>query len=348
MKKIFTLIAVAFVALSVNAKYQLDLSDLSSGWGATYDAATKTITYEAGAWGGKGWMMSGFDAETQQIVDPFDFSAYDYVVVEIEESSLKANLVAEYTDGVTLNDEKNGMKSVSNSSKAEDPKSTLLAVALDKAQKYLLQIYIQNQTWQSAEPNNPSGTITIVDAYLATEAEYQAAKEADANKEKTNVLEEGTTQELAAGGYGWYGTWRGLNVENYNTLVFEIASVSGKCKATVQGTQDAEVIFDPTTEPRVYTLDISSWTTLGQYAYKNLNKPDDTETETYAESDIASTTIVVTRVYLTNKSVSDIETGIHGVTYTRPQSDAIYNLAGQKVSAQYKGVVIKNGKKVIQ
>ena len=109
MKKIFTLIAVAFVALSVNAKYQLDLSDLSSGWGATYDAATKTITYEAGLWGGKGWMMSGFDAETQQIVNPFDFSAYDYVVVEIEESSLKANLVAEYTDGVTLNDEKNGI-----------------------------------------------------------------------------------------------------------------------------------------------------------------------------------------------------------------------------------------------
>lgn len=152
MKKVFTLIAVAFMALSANAKYQLDLSDLVSGWGATYDAATKTISYEAGAWGGKGWMFTGFDGETKKAVDPFDFSAYDYVVIEIEESSLKANLVAEYTDGETLNDEGNGLKSIGSSNKAEDPNTTLLAVALDKSQKYLLQIYIQNQTWQSATP----------------------------------------------------------------------------------------------------------------------------------------------------------------------------------------------------
>lgn len=66
MKKVFTLIAVAFMALSANAKYQLDLSDLVSGWGATYDAATKTISYEAGAWGGKGWMFTGFDGETKK------------------------------------------------------------------------------------------------------------------------------------------------------------------------------------------------------------------------------------------------------------------------------------------
>lgn len=348
MKKIFTLIAVAFMALSANAKYQLDLSDLVSGWGATYDAATKTISYEAGAWGGKGWMFTGFDGETKKAVDPFDFSAYDYVVIEIEESSLKANLVAEYTDGETLNDEGNGLKSIGSSNKAEDPNTTLLAVALDKSQKYLLQIYIQNQTWQSATPNNPSGTITLVDAYLATEAEYQAAKDADAKKEKTNVLEESTTQELAAGAYGWYGTWRGLNVENYNTLVFEIASVSAPCKVSVQGTENAEVQFEPSTEPRVYTLDISSWTTLGQYAYQNLNKPDDTETQQYTEADIKATTIVVTRVYLTNKSESEIASGIQGPTSVKVQSNAIYNLAGQKVNAQYKGVVIKNGKKIMQ
>jgi hypothetical protein len=32
----------------------------------------------------------------------------------------------------------------------------------------------------------------------------------------------------------------------------------------------------------------------------------------------------------------------------RKSDDAIYNLAGQKVSASYKGLVIKNGKKMIK
>lgn len=349
MKKFFTLIAVALVALSANAKYQFDLSDLTSGWGASYDAATKTITYEAGAWGGKGWMTTGFDAETKTAVNPLSFADYDYMVVEIEESALKANLVVEYTDLNTLNDEGNALKSVGTSSnQAFDPKTTLLYVKLDKTQTNILQIYIQNQTWQSATPNNPAGTITLVDAYLATEAELETAKAADAAKEKINVLEETTTHELAAGGYGWDGTWRGLNVGDYNTLVFEIASVSGKSKVSVQGTEEKEIIFEVTNEPRVYTLDITSWTTLGQYAYQNLNKPDDTEDVKYKDEDIAASTVVVTRVYLTNKSAEEISTAIQGVTAKKAQNDAIYNLAGQKVNAQYKGVVIKNGRKVMQ
>ena len=41
--------------------------------------------------------------------------------------------------------------------------------------------------------------------------------------------------------------------------------------------------------------------------------------------------------------------GIQSATVAKTtKSNAIYNLAGQKVSAQYKGVVIKNGKKVMQ
>lgn len=42
------------------------------------------------------------------------------------------------------------------------------------------------------------------------------------------------------------------------------------------------------------------------------------------------------------------ETAIQGVTAKKVQNDAVYNLAGQKVNAQYKGVVIKNGRKVMQ
>ena len=43
----------------------------------------------------------------------------------------------------------------------------------------------------------------------------------------------------------------------------------------------------------------------------------------------------------------DEATGINSIVAKSAQNDVIYNLAGQKVSASYKGIVIKNGKKTI-
>ena len=53
--------------------------------------------------------------------------------------------------------------------------------------------------------------------------------------------------------------------------------------------------------------------------------------------------ITVTKVTL----VQDGATGIQNVKVQKVQSNAIFNLAGQRVDANYKGVVIVNGKKVI-
>ena len=56
------------------------------------------------------------------------------------------------------------------------------------------------------------------------------------------------------------------------------------------------------------------------------------------------TTLVVKRVYLVVGGAS----GIKDVKATQSSNSAIYNLAGQKVNTSYKGIVIKNGKKFIQ
>jgi len=48
----------------------------------------------------------------------------------------------------------------------------------------------------------------------------------------------------------------------------------------------------------------------------------------------------------TDKTI--IPTGINSVKAAQANDDAVYNLAGQKVSESYKGIVIKNGKKVIK
>lgn len=55
--------------------------------------------------------------------------------------------------------------------------------------------------------------------------------------------------------------------------------------------------------------------------------------------------LVVTKVNL----IQQVGTGINAIEAAKPvQNDVIYNLAGQKVDAGYKGVVIKNGKKFFQ
>ena len=55
-------------------------------------------------------------------------------------------------------------------------------------------------------------------------------------------------------------------------------------------------------------------------------------------------TLTITRIYLEKADAS----AINAVKAAAQDSDAIYNIAGQKVSASYKGLVIKNGKKYIQ
>ena len=47
-------------------------------------------------------------------------------------------------------------------------------------------------------------------------------------------------------------------------------------------------------------------------------------------------------------SLNRVETGITNITTSAADNAPIFNLAGQKVSKSYKGVVIKAGKKMIQ
>ena len=84
--------------------------------------------------------------------------------------------------------------------------------------------------------------------------------------------------------------------------------------------------------------------------------PEGTEGEEYQNcmvmlgcGKVVGTTVVKkVQIYEVNNSNSK-ETGIEDVkTVNRKKVDgAIYNLAGQKVNASYKGIVIKNGKKVV-
>ena len=342
MKKLFTFVVAAFAALAVSAKEDIDVSSI----------ATDNVVTFTGQWSWKG-VNYGVTDEATKVTTYADKSAFDYVVVEYTTGTCTdVNLTAQYEpDGTTG---KYGPNYYSTTATCNVyPAGGILAVKLDADHsKTMNAVALQNR--------NTAGSITIKAAYFASEAEYEAAKaEADKLEKAVDVDATGGEHKLAAKKWGWDSKWLDKDVSEFNTIVFEIASVTGHGKITVQGKvigddgkeADApETVIDLPASDKASTfmVDLSKWTKLSQYAYQNLNKPDDSE----AEADVQETTIVVTKVYLTSKTVAELSpsTGIsNAVVAPKANPNApIYNLAGQKVSKSYKGVVIQNGKKFVQ
>ena len=55
-----------------------------------------------------------------------------------------------------------------------------------------------------------------------------------------------------------------------------------------------------------------------------------------------------TNIFLTKLTINRGTTGIKEIKNVQLQNNAVYNLAGQKVGNDYKGIVIVNGKKFMQ
>lgn len=302
----------------------------------------------AGAWSWKGINYGSTDEATGETTYA-DKSAFDYIVFEYSAGTCaEVNLIAQYEkDGTTGQYGANYYTSTETSTVF--PTGGILAVKLDAAHsKTMNAVALQNR--------NTVGAITIKAAYFASEAEYAEAKAAADKIEKAiDVDATGGTHELKAKDWGWDSKWLDKDVSAFNTLVFEVASVEGHGKITVEGKlpDGADAKFEQdlpaSTEAKTYMVDISKWGKLSQYAYQNLNKPDG---EQYGKDDIEVTKIVVTKVYLTSKTVEELTTGTgisSAVVASKVNANApIYNLAGQKVNKSYKGVVIQNGKKFVQ
>lgn len=337
MKKFFTFVVAAFAALSVSAKEDIDISSI----------ATDNVVTFATAWNWQGINFGSTDASTGE-TKYADKSAFEYVVFEYSAGTCKdVNLIAQYEkDGTTGQYGDNYYTSTETCNVY--PNGGILAVQLDAAHsKTLNAVALQNR--------GTAGSITIKAAYFASKAEYDEAKAAADKVEKSvDIDATGGTHNLKAKDWGWDGNWLDKDVSSFNTLVFVVASVEGHGKVAVQGKftdgtdANSEVDLPASSEAKTYMVDISKWGKLSQYAYQNLNKPDG---EQYGKDDIEATAIVVTKVYLTSKTVEELSpsTGISNAMILAPAKSAkTYNLAGQQVDASYKGVVIKNGKKFVQ
>ncbi len=335
MKKIFTLIAMALMAVSANAKVDVDLSSIAPGG----------VIEFTGAWNWKGVTLSTGELVTDDAaktaddsgVTYFDASAYDYFCVKYT-TTCDVNVIVQLNCLGTVGQwgaEFNQVNMIAS------PAASFVGIALGENKNKVNQVAFQNQ--------GATGTMTIVEAYWATTEEYEAAQAEEDAKEKTLEMSGEAVVDLAAGGYGWTqgaagAGWLAKDVTLFNTMVFEVASCTGKCKAVLQGPDDwgADVEFAASEEAATYAADLSTLATLNQYAFQNLNKPDESE----SEADIQATTIKFTKIYLTSKKIDEF-TGVQTLKSSTKKSEVRYNLAGQKVDASYKGVVIMNGKKMV-
>ncbi|MBR5688197.1 MAG: hypothetical protein IKX36_09605 [Prevotella sp.] len=382
----------------MSAKYQLSLDDMASGWGSTYDPATKTISFDEEAWGGRGWWMAPDNVPLNYIDE-----GVEYIVVKVASATINPKLCVQYTDG-TLN-EKNELNQVSSAEASFTQSSKLMTLKLDENYDKLIQIYIQNGEWRAdvgTEGGNPAGEVVLLDAYLATEEEYQAALAEGPQASTGDVIING---DCSSDDTSCFVAYEWLNSDARNEGPARI--VDGAVQVYVRSQAQAEAAGNPTLDDKgaYANWDSQFFITFGEEnALKDGDKlqlkmkvkadkeatvgtqchtapggyihwyaagdvPFTTQWSTYESKEIPVATTggweiaqAGTYTIAFNLALGDENTfyfddmqllvtrtsGITKIINVKPVSTARYNLAGQRVSDSYKGVVIQNGRKFIQ
>lgn len=347
MKKLFTLIAVALMAMTASANQVL--TELkNAAFGLPEDGTVA-------AWG---WNQAGTnDSQSHQEADGSwvtdkeatynygDATGFDYVVIKFKQTCATKFICV-------------------SGGWATQPTVSVAAgasyAAVDFAATGTTVTDINAFVLQPTE----NGNIIIDQIEYMTKAEYDAYVE-----EQSHVVKEQDFANPAVDGvltmtegedaWGWYSPcWFGTSAESlaslYKTIVFEVAKSDGPFKITIQdyadeGSENITFEVATVTAPVVIACPVASITkSFGQYAFQN-----DYVTETYSEggsdhSWLGENKVQITRTYYTSEVVESTYTpnAIVNVKADAAKSNVMYNLAGQRVS-NAKGIVIKNGVKYV-
>ena len=165
MKKIFTLIAAALVALNVNAKQDVDISSIVTDGVGTFNAwEWKGITLSSGD------LILDEDAKTadDKNVTYFSASAFDYLIVEMEETTCNPQVIIQYKCKGTIG-QYGAEFDQGQASGGASGMPSMMAIKLDPTGKRTIN--------QIAFQPTSAGTITFSSVYFATQEEYDDAVE---------------------------------------------------------------------------------------------------------------------------------------------------------------------------
>lgn len=308
MKKLFTLIVAAFMAVSVNAQTETPLV-LGGGWNAgfAYDADVYDFTVSK---------LYGA-AEFACNVNSADYPKY---ILEFEEP-LPANFQVNYTWKASADAE--GDPTAVYGRAVGDGATKKFELSFDQKHPYIVGVSVQHTD--------------------AEEANLKA-------KKMTLVAADGTEKKINASFTGWAGTdntvaYKGVVSFNSQYQQLAINGLAGKSNVTVK-----VKLAEPT--PNVHMcVDYEDKTS----EWPPFNGSDEITFTTKEGRVIKSVGIQYTDPNKTPAQVSVLgawlvgtTTGISKVENLKAAQDGkCFNLAGQQVGKGYKGIVIKNGKKMV-
>ena len=306
MKKLFTLMAAAFMAVSVNAQTETPLV-LGGGWNAGFvgeaDVYDFTISKQWGA------------AEFACNVNSADYPKY---ILEFEDP-LPANFQVNYTWKTSADAE--GVATAAFGRAVGDGTTKKFELTFDPEHPYIVNVSVQHT--DDKEVNLKVKKLTLVGA--------------DASEKQVDPTFT-----------GWAGT---DNTVSYKGVVsfdglyqqLTINGLAGKSNVTVkvklaEPTPNVQMCVDyeeGSDWPQFNGSDETTFTTKEDAVIKNVGIQYTDPEKNPAKVSVLGAWLITTT------------TGISNIENVKLQDGKAFNLAGQQVAKGYKGIVIKNGKKMV-
>ena len=365
MKKIFTLIAAMLLSANLFAAEEVKLLEWK--------------TYEiAGAWGGT-W--SGTDKPEQ------DWMAYDYIWFKYSGLAGAVQFGITYSEWVANHDgwtefrgssvpcvDASGVVGIKLDKTTKYEKGNA-----ETNGQYVGDFYAQHvrEIWVQATKDNSA--VTIEGIWVGSEAEFLAATGYNADANHALQVSNGD-----AGTNGWDRqaiVTLNSSMEKGKTYVVEatILSAGGDCQLVpIFSTSEnrdsyggsADVQYEATGTLEANKATKLTWEFEAQFPIDKLQffvgkiggdlffdnvSCKDGATEMinngdFEDADISNWAVITytgQTMKLVEKELGEVVTGIKDVKNVENATAVRYNLAGQKVGADYKGVVIENGRKVV-
>lgn len=306
MKKLFTLMAAALMAVSVNAQTETPLV-LGGGWNAGFVGESDVYDFTVS----KQWGAAEFACN----VNSADYPKY---ILEFEDP-LPTNFQVNYTWKTSAE----GDATPAYGRAVGDGTTKKFELSFDQEHPYIVNVSVQHT--DEEEVNLKVKKLTLVGA-------------------------DGSEKQVDPAFTGWAGT---DNTVSYKGVVsfdgqwqqLAINGLAGKSNVTVK-----VKLAEPTPNVQMcvdYEKGVDS-------EWPQFNGSDETTFTTKEDAVIKTMGIQYTdpeknpvKVSVLGAWLIDTTTGISNIENVKLQDGKCFNLAGQQVAKGYKGIVIKNGKKMV-
>ena len=307
MKKFFTLMAAVLMAASVNAQTETPLV-LGGGWNAGFAGEADVYDFTIS----KQWGAAEFACNVNS-------ADYPKFILEFEEP-LPANCQVNYTWKASADAEGDATPAYGRA--VGDGSTKKFELAFDQEHPYIVGVSVQHTN--AEEVNLKVKKLTLVGA-------------------------DGSEKQVDPTFTGWAGTDNTISykgVVSFDKLYQQLAinGLAGKSNVTVK-----VKLAEPTPNVQMcvdYEGDIHEWPSFNGSDETTITTKEDAVIKTmgiqYIDPENNPVKVSVLGAWLITTT-----TGISNIENVKLQDGKAYNLAGQQVAKGYKGIVIKNGKKMV-